>query len=326
MDEKQEALEEVNSFVDPFISSLESSRVKDIPGAKKRKKNVGGKLVWLTAMLLCITVFAYCFITVVKSALGYVEADALYDSLAMIWDSGNMAVAHMNAVGASKDKLLYTTPNYVDAQNGVPGQSIDPNDDISPALLKVRTYLNALRVQNPDLVGWIVVDGTNINYPIVQSSDNEYYLHRSFDGKYSASGTIFVDYRNSKDFSANRNTVIYGHNMNSGTMFHELSEFFYTNFYKQYGTIKILTYDGVYVYNVFCVMETKITFNYIQTDFSTDEEYLSFINTLAKKSRRKKENPVFTADDRLLTLSTCTNAHNSAYRYCISAYLVEIQT
>lgn len=326
MDEKQEALEQVNNCVDPFVSSLDNSKVKNIPGAKKRKRNIAGKLIWLTAMLLCFSVFAYCFMTVVKSALGYVEADTLYDSLAMIWDSENMAVAQMNAVGASKDKLLYTTPSYVDAQNGIPGQSINPDDDISPALLKVRTYLNALRVQNPDLVGWIVVDGTNINYPIVQSSDNEYYLERSFDGKYSASGTIFVDYRNSKDLSENKNTIFYGHNMNTGTMFHELSNFFSKSFFNQYGTIKILTYDGVYVYNVFCVMETKITFNYIQTDFSTDDEYLSFINTLAKKSSRKKENPVFTADDRLLTLSTCTNAHNSAYRYCISAYLVEIQT
>ena len=114
--------------------------------------------------------------------------------------------------------------------------------------------------------------------------------------------------------------------MNSGTMFHELSEFFNRNFFNQNGTVKILTYDGVYVYNVFCVMETKITFNYIQTNFGTDEEYVSFINTLAKKSKRKKQNPTFTADDRILTLSTCTNAHNSAYRYCISAYLVEIQT
>ena len=326
MDEKQNIRENLNEHADPFASSLESLKIKDIPGAAKRKGNFGGKIVWITAMLLCFTVFAYCLMAVLKSALGYVEADTLYDSLAMIWDSEYMDLEQENASGASKDKLLYTTPNYVDAQSGIPGQSVNPDDDISPALLKVRTYLNALRVQNPDLVGWIVVDGTNINYPIVQSTDNEYYLERSFDGRYSGSGTIFLDYRNSKDLSVNQNSILYGHNMNSGAMFHELSEFFSRSFFNKYGTIKILTYDGVYVYNVFCVMETKITFNYIQTEFTSDAEYVSFINTLAKKSRRKKTNPVFTADDRILTLSTCTNAHNSAYRYCISAYLVEIQT
>lgn len=323
---KQNQSHEMISGTDPFASSLEMSKVKDIPGAVRQKKRLADKAIWITAMFLCLGVFVYCFASVIKSALGYVEADTLYDSLALIWNSEYRDIVKEDAIGAAKDKLLYTTPSYVDAQSGIPGQSINPDDNISPALLQVRAYLNALRVRNPDLIGWIVVDGTNINYPIVQGSDNEYYLHRTFDGNYSNSGTLFLDFRNSKDLSENQNSIIYGHNMNTGAMFHQLSEFFSRSFFNKYGTVKILTYDGVYVYNVFCVMETEISFNYIQTDFASDEEYVAFINTLAKKSRRKKDNPKFTAEDRIITLSTCTNAHNNAYRYCISAYLVEIQT
>ncbi len=324
--EEKHISEEQNNCADPFAASLATSRIKDIKGAKKRKKNIAGKLIWLTSMLLCFSVFAYCFTSVVQSVMGYVEADSLYDSLAMIWQSEYLDLSKDDSIGASKDKLLYTTPSYVDAQNGVPGQSVDPDDNISPALLKVRTYLNALRVQNPDLVGWIVVDGTSINYPIVQSEDNEYYLERSFDGKHSQSGTLFLDYRNSKDLSANQNSIIYGHNMNTGAMFHQLSDFFNKNFFNKNGTIRILTYDGVYVYKVFCVMETKITYNYIQTNFPTGDDFVSFVNDLAKKSRYKKDRPVFSESDKILTLSTCTNAHNNSYRYCISAYLEEIQT
>lgn len=326
MEEKHVNDQNISDTIDPFAASLLTKKVKDIPIAAKKKKRRFSSFVWLTAMMLCLAVFVFCFISVVESALGYVEADKLYDSLAQIWDSEYLDLEAMNAVGASKDKLLYTTPNFVDAQNGIPGQSVNPDDNISPELLKVRTYLNALRVQNSDLVGWIVVEGTDINYPIVQSEDNEYYLERSFDGKYSGSGTIFLDYRNSNDLSKNQNSILYGHNMNTGAMFHDLSEFFNKKFFNEHGTIKILTYDGIYVYEVFCVMETEITFNYIQTDFSTDEDFISFAKTLAKKSRRKKESYNFGANDRILTLSTCTNAHNSSYRYCISAYLKEIQT
>ena len=322
----QEQEQEPVNCADPFAASLETSKIKNIPGAPKRKKNILGKLVWLTTMLLCVAVFIYSFSAVIKSALGYIEADQFYDSLAMIWDSEYLDIAEQNASGASKDKLLYTTPNYVDAQSGIPGQSVNPDDDVSPALMQVRAYLNALRVQNPDLVGWIVVEGTNINYPIVKGPDNDYYLERSFDGKYSASGTIFLDYRNSKDLSENKNSILYGHNMNSGAMFHELSEFFNRSFFNQYGTIKILTYNGVYVYDVYCVMRARVTFNYIKTDFETDEDFVSFVNSLEKKSQFTKEHNKFTGEDRVLTLSTCTNSHNSTYRYCISAYLKEIQT
>jgi len=326
MENKETQVQNSVSSTDPFAASLESSKVKNIPGAKKRKKNITGKLIWIVSMVLCLAIFVYSFSSVIKSALGYIEADTLYDSLAMIWDSEYLDISEQNASGADKDKLLYTTPSYVDAQSGIPGQSVNPDDNVSPALLKVRTYLNALRVQNPDLVGWIVVDGTNVNYPIVQGPDNEYYLERSFDGKYSASGTVFLDYRNSKDLGENRNSILYGHNMNSGAMFHELSEFFSKSFFNEYGTIKILTYDGVYVYDVYCVMRTRITFNYIKTDFTTDAEFVSFMNTMAKKSQYSKDRPAFTEKDRILTLSTCTNSHDSSRRYCISAYLREIQT
>lgn len=314
-----------NVIEDPFAKSLAKMKTRNIAESQTVKKRYGTKLLWLVSLVTCLAVFVYCFSSVLKSALGYIESDELYDSVAQIWENGHLDFDQGNGSGAAKDKLLYTTPSYVDAQSGIPGVSVNPDDKVSDALLQVRMYLNALRIQNPDLVGWIIVDGTNISYPVVQAKNNDYYLDRGFDGKYSGSGAIFMDYRNHVKLSYNQNTVIYGHNMNSGAMFHQLSKFFNKSFFKENGTVRILTDDGVYVYEIYSVSEVKATFNYIQTYFSTDEEFMELVGELVKKSKYQNEPYEFDKDDKLLTLSTCTNAHNNAYRYCISAYLVEIQ-
>lgn len=75
-----------------------------------------------------------------------------------------------------------------------------------------------LKSKNKDIVAWIYSEGTQINYPIVQSKDNDYYLRRLLDGTYNQGGTIFMDYRNNKNFE-DYNTIIYGHNMKNNTMF-----------------------------------------------------------------------------------------------------------
>jgi sortase B len=123
---------------------------------------------------------------------------------------------------------------YVDAQNrytqiqSVAGleiiqtQVVDPNTQLED----LRFDWEALRMLNPDIVGWIIVPGTNVNYPIVQGSDNEYYLYHLFDSSYSGTGAIFADYEGSPTLDGQHN-IIYGHNMFDGSMFSDI--FLYTN-------------------------------------------------------------------------------------------------
>lgn len=89
-----------------------------------------------------------------------------------------------------------------------------------------------LKKMNSDVIGWIYIPGTNIDYPIVQGKDNEEYLHKTFEGKKNSSGTIFMDQKCKKDFTADNN-VIYGHHMKNGTMFADLLKFRQESFVKK---------------------------------------------------------------------------------------------
>lgn len=106
---------------------------------------------------------------------------------------------------------------------------------------------------NKDYRGWLDVDGTNIHYPIVQSSNNEFYLNKDMDKNYLESGSIFLDYQNDKFNDCN--TVLYGHSMRNGTMFGQLKKFKDEDFFNKYKTISISEPDGTVLnYTIFSAM------------------------------------------------------------------------
>ncbi|MBR2131590.1 MAG: class B sortase, partial [Oscillospiraceae bacterium] len=108
-------------------------------------------------------------------------------------------------------------------------------------MIQLRAKLNALKTQNKDFLAWITIPNTKIDYPTVHTVDNEYYLNHSFEGDYLRAGTIFADYRNSKDLMANKNTVLYGHNMMSGAMFSCISDFFSRSYFAENRYIYLYT-------------------------------------------------------------------------------------
>ena len=131
--------------------------------------------------------------------------------------------------------------------------------------------------QNADCIGWIFIEGTNINYPVMHTpSDPQKYLRLSFDKKYSQSGVPFLDGRCSLQ---DGNLIIYGHNMKNGTMFSDLKKYLDTAFRKAHKTIEFQTEDGVFLFEVTEVLRTNIT----------DERY----------------NQINSTDGRTLALSTC---------------------
>ena len=169
----------------------------------------------------------------------------------------------------------------------------------------IQVDFNDLIIMNPDTVGWIQVNNTNINYPIVQADDNDYYLNRSYDKSYNEAGWVFMDYRNNNDFS-NRNTIIYAHSRLDKTMFGSLSKTLKSNWYqnKDNHIIKISTPYENSLWQIFSVYTIEAEAYYITTDFSSDDEYMNFLNTLKSRSKHNF-NTSLNSSDTIITLSTC---------------------
>mgnify|MGYP000782800669 FL=1 len=104
----------------------------------------------------------------------------------------------------------------------------DEDDTIWPEV-----DFSVLREINPDIVAWIYIEGTKINYPIVQGGDNSYYLKHLFSGEWNGSGCIFLDFRNDVSF-ADRHSIIYGHHMKNGTMFTDIDKYKKQEFFDEH--------------------------------------------------------------------------------------------
>ena len=169
---------------------------------------------------------------------------------------------------------------------------------------------NKLINKNPDTIGWIKVLGTDINYPVVQTNNNDFYLTHSFDKSYNKAGWIFEDYinKNLKNNELDKNTIIYGHNRQNNSMFGTLSNVFKEEWLsnKENYYINFSTLNNNMVWEVFSTYTIEKEEYYIQSNFSSDEEYISFLNTIKNRSTYKYDVNI-SKEDKILTLSTCTN-------------------
>ncbi len=177
--------------------------------------------------------------------------------------------------------------------------------------------------QNKDTVGWLIVNNTNVNYPVVQSTDNDYYLSHAFDGSKNSAGWVYADFRDDFD-NLSKNTVIYAHGRKDKVMFgsltNALNASWYTNTDNQIIQLSTLKYNTMW--QIFSVYKIEAESYYITTDFSSDNSFGTFANTM--KSRSIYDFGVnITSSDKLLTLSTCYN--DNGIRLVIQAKLVKIQ-
>lgn len=163
-----------------------------------------------------------------------------------------------------------------------------------------------LRKINTDVKGWIKLNGTNINYPFVQTNNNDYYLTHSLDKKYNQAGWVFLDYRN-KEMN-NKNTIIYAHGRTDKTMFGSLKSILNNNWLKNTNNyvIKISTEKENTLWQIFSTYHIPTTSDYLQIDFNSDDEYRNFINMIINRSSYNFNTNVST-NDNILTLSTCYN-------------------
>ena len=203
-------------------------------------------------------------------------------------------------------------------------------------LAKMTIDWDTLRAECPDIVAWITVPNTVINYPIVQGPDNDYYLHRSYDGSAtwaSTGGTIFLDSSNTNDFS-DQNNILYGHHMIDGSMFAELASWGNQDAFNEHRTIYVLTPTMNYRLTTFSNVLTTGTDAIIQTKFSTAESFTEYVQD--KMNRSVVEAPSFTHSwdnitesvpraeliGKMFMLVTCEYSRNDG-RACICAYVAE---
>ena len=180
--------------------------------------------------------------------------------------------------------------------------------------------IDELKAENNDTVGWIQVLGTDINYPIVQSNDNDYYLKRDFNKEKNKGGWIFLDYRNKID-NLSKNNVIYGHRRYNKSMFGTLKNVLTNSWQKNTNNhiIKISTSKYNYLFQIFSVYQTPNETYYIQTDFTNNEAYLEFLNTIVNRSEYNFNTEV-NEETTILTLSTC---HNKEDRLVVHSKLIK---
>lgn len=176
-----------------------------------------------------------------------------------------------------------------------------------------------LKQENDDIIAWLYCEGTPINYPVVQAEDNSYYLRRGTDGKYSLSGTLFVDYRNKDDFADN-NTIIYGHNMKNDTMFGILTEYQNQDYFSEHPKMYLLTPDKEYRVQLVAGVTVSSTSSIYKLPLA-DEDKEAFISEMLEKSTFKS-GYTFSSNDRFVILSTCSYVYNDA-RYVLIGKLAE---
>ncbi len=238
----------------------------------------------------------------------------------------------MQKVDNIKEDITSAIANYVDENNydedSTPDNNTENDNDnnLEPPLVtdkkEITKDMKALLEINKDTVGWLKVNNTNIDYPVVQSKDNDYYLTHNFKDDEDKNGWVFIDYRADME-NLSSNTIIFGHNMYySGVMFGTLYKVKFSSWYEKEEN-QIIEFSNLYKkmkWKIFSIYVVPKTTDYLIAEFSTKDNYQKFLDMITKRSIHNFNTEV-TTDDKIITLSTCTN--NSKSRLVVHAVLLD---
>lgn len=215
---------------------------------------------------------------------------------------------------AYEDILTCMNPQPASTQTDVSnGSDQVPTDDSFPSV-----DFNALRQINPEIVAWLFIPGTSINYPVLQGSDNSYYLNHLADGTRNRCGSIFLDYRSSPDFS-DRNTIIHGHNMGNGTMFQDLTLYKSHEFFDDHPNGYLLTPKEKYTITFFAGSLVTVDSDAWKRDFSGDAAFNTWLDDiLSAASVHTELQP--NSSDQIVSLSTCSYEFQDA-RWVLQGFI-----
>lgn len=223
---------------------------------------------------------------------------------------GNKAYREgMNAYSKLSEKNTGNAPEEAVADDGL-GIEYTPAD------------FKALAEINSDIVGWITIPGTQIDYPIVQGPDNEYYLEHLFTKETNHTGCVFIDVTNHRDFS-DQNNMLYAHHMRNGSMFSDLEGYRKEGFLEEHPYFVLQTLDAVYRVEPFADVLGDAYSTYNQTSFTDNMEFMNFIDNIRANSTFQTDT-VVTEEDQILGLSTC-RYDASEGRYAVFGKMVRVK-
>jgi sortase B len=210
-----------------------------------------------------------------------------------------------------------TTVELSDSESAVP-MADAPAEELPEELSFLKELdLASLREQNPQVLGWIYIPGTDISYPLMANDDNYTYLSSDWTGGGSTLGSIFMECENSRDLT-DFNTIIYGHNIVNGSMFGTLKDFGQQDYFDSHREIYLVTDDGVYRYTSFASYEAQIHSDTYKMHYKTAEKRLEAIG-LYTDSSVVESDLVPDEEDYILTLSTCVGYSSYYTRWVVQA-------
>ena len=281
----------------PYLAKTTVMRIRELDEPKPRKKTGERTEMrpWVRAVLYII----------------------LFGSLAAAGVSGYHLYVGTNAYRKS-------TASYEEIRKITAAPETDaPEDETAETMsgVTVPDFASLAKI-NPDIAGWLSLEGTVIDYPVVQGSDNEYYLNHLFTGEVNHAGCVFMDVDNAKDFS-DPCTFLYAHNMRNGTMFAELEKYREQSYYEAHPVLILQSAQGErWRVELFAGILTAGDGGYVQTAFESMEEYLKYCAEMKERSTFQSEVNV-TAEDRILGMSTCRYDVSDG-RYVLFGRLVSI--
>ena len=212
---------------------------------------------------------------------------------------------------------------YIDTEENDEQNNTTKNTTTSPYYTKYNQIFTELSEINNETVGWLTVNNTKVSYPVVQHTDNEFYLKKDFNKNKNNYGWIFMDYRNNI-YNLSNNTIIWGHNSSSGLMFGTLRYVTNESWYKNPDN-QIITFNTKVKnmkWKIFSIYKIPVTNDYLYANFGNLDEFQTFLDMIRTRSMYDFGVNV-TKNDHILTLSTCgTSTTNSNTRLVVHAVLI----
>lgn len=244
-------------------------------------------------MTLCMAVFAVSAAMIVSLLFQFCAAEQTYR------EAEELARADASA-SPSAVPTASPTPAPTTEPELLPQKIADPQ-----AAVLEEMDLSALQAVNEDVLGWLMIPDTVISYPLLQGEDNQYYLKHTWDKEQNRIGSLFLECTNEPDFSE-FNTIIYGHNFESGVMFSELHGYKEQDFWSDHPYVYLLREDGVYRYAVYAAFEADVPGYVYRLNIEDEALKKEFISSSLEQSVIDT-GVVPTVEDQLITLSTCVS-------------------
>ena len=273
-----------------------------ISRVKYQKRKRRKKIIWIIILVTSILISILCIIKI------------------FFWNKDNTKIDKINK-DINSTKITKEVQSET-AENINPPENQDDDYWYYVNMDMMSVNFDELKQKNNDTVGFIKVNGTNVNYPIVQSNDNSYYLKHAFDKSKNSAGWVFADYRNNM-VNFDKNTVIYGHSRSNQTVFGSLKKVLNKSWYgnKDNHIIKLSTPTENTLWQIVSIYTIKPESYYITTKFS-DSQFKTFVQTIKDRSQINFSGTL-NENDKILTLSTCEDVAGTT-RLVIHAKLIKL--